>query len=144
METGRHVQGTPQLAGLIQRASSVSLCSSSLHPNFFFSFLHWLFICFHLPLALGIRLTSIYTLRCCGDTASWDIFTSLLVPAPCVPHSFSSPALSSSAGALCRLPVVAYFLHVAINSPTGLVSTLNVICTLTAVAVKCFQEPGSR
>lgn len=36
-----------------------------------------------ISIALGIRLTSIYMLRCWGDTTSWDIFTSLPL------HSFS-------------------------------------------------------
>lgn len=140
-ELCRHVRKL-RLGGLIQRVSSVSLCSPHppLHtplsplPSTLFRF-----ICFHPLLAQGIRLTSIYTLRCCGDTASWDIFTSLLAPPP--PPSPTTPFHPPRA--LRRLVVVAYFYVVTINSPTGLVSDLNVICGGAAEAIKCFQGPGS-
>lgn len=60
---------------LIQEIFSVLLCSFPLPSSGFSS----VFI----SLALGIRLTSIYMLRCWGDATSWDFFTALLV------HSFS-------------------------------------------------------
>lgn len=133
-----------QLAGLIQRASSVSRRTSSLRPNFFFFFLP--------PVAFHLFSSP----TCSGNTADFYLYAQMLwryglvgqsshlslfprpasltpsLPRPFHPLRGSSPLASFS-----------LFLHVAINSRTGLVSTLNVICALTAEAIKCFQGPGS-
>lgn len=117
-----------KLVGLIQRASSVLLFLPP-HQLFFPLFLQWLFICFHLLLALGIRRTfylyaqMLWRYGLVGHLHISPCSRALHPSLPLFLHPFilcggSSPFASWS-----------LFLHVAINSPTSLVSTLNVVCT---------------
>lgn len=85
--------------GLIQEIFSILFCSFPLFSSGFSA----VFI----SLALGIRLTSIYMLRCWGDTTSWDFFAYLPV------HSFSLSwsLLLSTFFPLCPLSVWAYIIE---------------------------------